>query len=95
MALEREEDCNGEETQARRDRCEAALGPCAGAQSKAVADAIRAIGVTEVTYLLALRPAVQTGCSTPTPVISPDLNLCWTKFSRCRSVRICAMTIPY
>src|SRR5215204_595117 len=40
-----------EETQARGDRCEAAPGGCAGvAGGQSVADAVRSIGVTEVTY---------------------------------------------
>ena len=39
-----------EEAQARRDRREAAAGRCSYIAGQSVADAIRSIGVTEVTY---------------------------------------------
>jgi ATP dependent DNA ligase-like protein/WD40 domain-containing protein len=46
-----EEDCNGEEAQAGRDRCEVAAGWCSDlSQGTPIVDAIRSIGVTEVTY---------------------------------------------
>src|SRR5271155_1902145 len=51
MCLGRQEDSNAEETsQAGRDRREAAAGRVLVSQSQSDADAVRAIGVTEVTY---------------------------------------------
>ena len=51
MAFEpRRTDDGDEATQARRDRFQAAPGGRAGLAGKSVAEAIRAIGVTEVTY---------------------------------------------
>jgi putative transposase len=49
--LTKEDDDDGEEeAYGGRDRDEAAAGRCATAQCRPVADAIRSIGVTEVTY---------------------------------------------
>jgi putative transposase len=49
--LAMEEDCNGEEeTQAGRLRCEERQVDVVTSQGTAIADAIRSIGVTEVTY---------------------------------------------
>ena len=42
----------------------------------------------------ALPPAARTGCSMPTPAISPGSNSCSTSCSRCCSAPICATTIP-
>jgi len=51
MSLDKEEDHNAEKApQAGRDRREASTGRCFGLTRQSVADAVRAIGVTEVTY---------------------------------------------
>ena len=51
MSFDMKEDCNAEEEiHARRDRREIAAGRCPGLAGPNIADAIRQIGVSEVTY---------------------------------------------